>query len=338
MPNQYYHLWNNSDVLETDVEFKHRIVTFQQMKEDIFDGRSIVCNCFQKIGDGTYLNELIYKNQKYNLLFVNIKNSGMDTEKYKKRLQISNQIDFHNDSTIYVIAGYNVGTERLYCCINITEFVKNAINGKTYSSFWIDYYQLQKTCEKGENIWKDQKNRIIACFSSSTIKSFTDNDLLQKILIDDDTVVLQTSDKPNYDLDSEPVYFSEKVHSYNHKLLPRNSKLKEEALKRANYTCELCGMKKTFSTVSDDQYFEGHHLIMYNLGVQKRYRYCLDNIENIVCLCPTCHKKVHLANLEERKDCVIKLLMKHKKLIEIFEITDIEPIIDDYLKGVKDDG
>lgn len=338
MTNQYFRLWNGKDILEDDSVSQTKQVTYDQMKSDIFDERNISIKSVSQIGKNSYLRIIDYLNEQYNVLFLNIKNSGLKNEPYRKRMQISNDIDFHNNKPIYVIGAYNVGDKTLYCSANITNFVKGALKGKTYSSFWIDYYHLQKAYEKGKDVWIDNKNRTISCYTVEKLKIMDDTTLLRNILIDDDISIEQLEDNVNYTSDEAiPVLFDEKSHSYNHKLLPRNQQLRNEAIKKANYTCELCGIQKTFDTKESNQYFEGHHLIMYNYNVQKRYKYCLDNLENIVCLCPTCHKKIHLSTDQEKKDCVIKLLIKHKKLIDLFEINDLEPIINDYIIGVKDD-
>jgi len=343
MANKYYRLWNGTDLLEDDKSFQLKIVPYEQMKKDILDGRDFTIKHVAQIGKGSYLKQLCYKNEVYNIIFLNIKNSGLTNEAYRKRMQISNDINFKNDNPIYVIGAYNVGNKILYCSTNITDFVKGAIKGKTYSSFWIDYYHLKKAYEQDENVWTDNKDRIISCFTNDKLKMFDDVTLLRNLLVENEVSLgvasdfsLVTDEHGDF-VDNSVVIFEEKVHSFNHKLLPRNQKLRDAAIQKANFTCELCGIQKTFETESDSQYFEGHHLIMYNINVQKRYRYCLDNIENIVCLCPTCHKKIHLSTDAEKQDCVLKLFVKHNKLISLFEINDIQPIINDYINGVHDE-
>ena len=58
---------------------------------------------------------------------------------------------------------------------------------------------------------------------------------------------------------------------------------------------------------------EGHHLIP--MKAQDDFKNNLDRIENIVCLCPNCHRKVHHARTDIKKETFEKLyLKKHEKL------------------------
>ncbi|MBO6042311.1 HNH endonuclease [bacterium] len=117
--------------------------------------------------------------------------------------------------------------------------------------------------------------------------------------------------------------------------MPRNHKYRELAFKNANYTCELCGNKETFKDKNGNEYFEGHHLIMYNITSQKRYKKCLDIPKNIVCLCPNCHKKIHQAEDNEMKKGLMILFEKHNELFGIYEIENMDDILSDYKQERK---
>ena len=52
-------------------------------------------------------------------------------------------------------------------------------------------------------------------------------------------------------------------------------------------------------------YQEGHHLIP--IKAQKDFEKNIDRPENIVCLCPICHRAVHNAKKEERIEILKKL-------------------------------
>lgn len=58
---------------------------------------------------------------------------------------------------------------------------------------------------------------------------------------------------------------------------------------------------------------EGHHLIpctsanSENYGV--KYGRNIDCVENIICLCPTCHRRIHFGSNDE-KDTIIRFLYK----------------------------
>lgn len=84
----------------------------------------------------------------------------------------------------------------------------------------------------------------------------------------------------------------------------RNSKIKENVLKRAKDKCELCNSKAPFIKNNGEPYFEIHHLIPLAEGG-------LDTESNTTCLCPNCHKELHYGEEAKKKT---KLLLKRIKL------------------------
>ena len=56
---------------------------------------------------------------------------------------------------------------------------------------------------------------------------------------------------------------------------------------------------------------EGHHLIPCTVNnamyFWNKFEKSIDCVENIVCLCPTCHRRIHFGSKEE-KESVIKIL------------------------------
>jgi len=92
-----------------------------------------------------------------------------------------------------------------------------------------------------------------------------------------------------------------------------DKKLRNTALKKSSYTCELAIMKTeqhmTFvSRTIDEDYAEVHHLIpmhaqeddSFVLGSQL---ISLDQLPNLIVLCPTCHRKIHYGkNIDVKLD------------------------------------
>lgn len=73
---------------------------------------------------------------------------------------------------------------------------------------------------------------------------------------------------------------------------PRDRAVAANALRRANYRCELDPEHRTFRRKrSDLPYTEPHHLVP--LAYQRYFDVSLDVEENIVSLCCTCHKQIH---------------------------------------------
>ena len=82
-----------------------------------------------------------------------------------------------------------------------------------------------------------------------------------------------------------------------------------------NYMCEyaqiLGTVHKTFSNKKGVQYQEGHHLIP--IKAQKNIVVNIDRTENIVSLCPTCHRAIHNACKDEKLEILTKLYAKKIK-------------------------
>lgn len=100
-----------------------------------------------------------------------------------------------------------------------------------------------------------------------------------------------------------------KISSY-----PRSEKVRKQALEKSNYLCAVNKEHKDFiSRATNRNYVEVHHLIP--LSHQENYRDSLDCVENIVCLCVSCHKKLHLARFEDKKYNIE--LLYNRKLEEL---------------------
>ena len=73
--------------------------------------------------------------------------------------------------------------------------------------------------------------------------------------------------------------------------IKRNPYISELAKRKANGYCQLCGEKAPFNDVNGNPYLETHHIEWLSEGGE-------DSIENTVALCPNCHRKQHILNLD----------------------------------------
>lgn len=81
----------------------------------------------------------------------------------------------------------------------------------------------------------------------------------------------------------------------------RNPRVTEVALEAAGYKCFRDPSHTTFPVDNSEyQYMEGHHFIP--LKAQSHFPVSLDIVQNIVCLCPTCHRLLHYASMKLRED------------------------------------
>lgn len=72
----------------------------------------------------------------------------------------------------------------------------------------------------------------------------------------------------------------------------RSVYIKEFARKVANGICQLCDNKAPFLDKQGKPFLEVHHIHYLSKGGS-------DTIDNVVAICPNCHRKVHLLELEE---------------------------------------
>lgn len=87
---------------------------------------------------------------------------------------------------------------------------------------------------------------------------------------------------------------------------PRDVSISKMALERAGYKCEVDGSHITFlASVSGQQFMEAHHLIP--MECQEEFFYSIDVPENIVSLCPNCHRKIHLSVKADKTPLLEKL-------------------------------
>ena len=92
----------------------------------------------------------------------------------------------------------------------------------------------------------------------------------------------------------------------------RDPKVSINALKHADNKCENENSHITFKRKNvDNNYMESHHLIP--ISKYKDFQYSLDIEENVICLCPTCHRLLHNGRMDQRKKEVLKKLFDLRK-------------------------
>ncbi len=94
-----------------------------------------------------------------------------------------------------------------------------------------------------------------------------------------------------------------------------NVNVKEEAKAKANYECEINNDHITFiSKANNQKYVEAHHLIPFSK--RNEFDVSIDVVDNLVALCPNCHRKIHLATDNEKKRLLDLLLEKREKKLK----------------------
>lgn len=94
--------------------------------------------------------------------------------------------------------------------------------------------------------------------------------------------------------------------------------------------CAICGTTQTFvNKRTGKQHFEIHHVISYTNGAE------LDNIANLVKLCPTCHDMLKKNATDKGKQikAILKILSEHNEILEFtksyLQIDDINELAEE---------
>ena len=93
-----------------------------------------------------------------------------------------------------------------------------------------------------------------------------------------------------------------------------NRSIRDKALETAGRKCEINCTHLTFKDSNENVFMEGHHLIP--LEYQDLFSESLDFLENIVSLCPTCHREIHHAYPKRRKEMASELFRKREEQIK----------------------
>lgn len=167
-------------------------------------------------------------------------------------------------------------------------------------------------------------NKIVVFMNGRSVREFNDYLLLQddlEFLETDEETYQQTANdiansmeaqKPSSDEEGPRPPKDPIVDEGGKERYPRKAKEAANALLRSNYMCEVDPTHETFiSKSTGNKYGEAHHFI----GISHHRKFPevdLDRAANIVCLCPTCHRKIHHAVDEVRLPMVETLFEKVK--------------------------
>ncbi len=95
----------------------------------------------------------------------------------------------------------------------------------------------------------------------------------------------------------------------------RNPRIALSKYLSAGYKCELDPSHATFiSKATGKPYVESHHLIP--VSWEKHFEYSLDVPENILVLCPLCHRKFHHLKDDERIALINKFYLARRELLK----------------------
>ena len=126
--------------------------------------------------------------------------------------------------------------------------------------------------------------------------------------------------------DYDDMFFEVSINNVNknisRKRVKRDANLILKAKQRDNYQCVIDPTHTYFSS-SSKGYVEGHHVIP--MFQQKNYDFKLDDVQNIVSLCPNCHREMHFS---DTKELILQKIFRHNE--EYMHTHNIE--LDDFYK------
>lgn len=87
----------------------------------------------------------------------------------------------------------------------------------------------------------------------------------------------------------------------------------------ADYICEYDNKHVTFvNNFDNNPYIEAHHLIP--MATQGLFEYNIDFADNIICLCPNCHRRIHYGVISDKSEMVQKFYKERHEKIESFKV------------------
>lgn len=89
----------------------------------------------------------------------------------------------------------------------------------------------------------------------------------------------------------------------------RDPYLKEMVKRIAKGRCQLCGNEAPFVDKNNEPYLEEHHVKQLSDGGE-------DKMENVVAICPNCHRKMHVINNEDDVVTLLKVATNNEKMLE----------------------
>lgn len=108
----------------------------------------------------------------------------------------------------------------------------------------------------------------------------------------------------------------------------RNSRLIKQVLNKYNNTCFFDKNHITFKTKTADNYVECHHIIP--LSLSESFDKNLDCEDNLIPLCPNCHRAIHLSIIEH-KDIMIDKIYNNSDLKNTFTDLSYNNLVEIYL-------
>ena len=187
------------------------------------------------------------------------------------------------------------------------------------------YYERQTSQKKGLNEeinlrdkidgpygWRNGTLRVYKYVKERTLDLKVE--LMNEIILQQELVEHDLKDVVHSSYTNQPKPKGDKGIISDVKSFERDAKVALNALKLANYCCELNPKHKTFNRKKDGlPYTEAHHLIPMKFSDD--FEYSLDIEENVISLCSHCHNQIHYG--EDWEEILKALYNQRKEMLEL---------------------
>ena len=131
-------------------------------------------------------------------------------------------------------------------------------------------------------------------------------DDLKKLKVDDDSEAKSISDEELIKRirKSDKIVSPKQVTRLDYE---RNEYVSEFAKRKAKGFCQLCENSAPFNDSKGKPYLESHHVIWLSRGGD-------DSVENVIALCPNCHRKMHELYIESDVEKLKRKAMENSKV------------------------
>ncbi len=190
--------------------------------------------------------------------------------------------------------GYHITSENLYNLERLDD--KCLIHCSEYNTYM---FRKQRVF-KGQ--YPDLDKKLLSWLNGFFLRMNQEDSLYQEQLEDSIKVAVNDSSSTR-----EPEFFD----SSTGRVVKKNLSISRRAVASSDYKCAYNVDHKTFLRANGLPYMEGHHLIPCTSSnaekFWKRFGRNIDCVENIVALCPTCHRRIHFGSKAERTEIIDKL-------------------------------
>lgn len=184
----------------------------------------------------------------------------------------------------------------------------------------LSYLETYKAYNKSESYFpKSSINYYLSFVSQILIDQETEIDNLSDQLIDSKQNTVNNSKLFIENDVKRPEKRPEPVTVNNIKRYRRNLLEVRKAKISADYICEYDNKHVTFvNNFDNNPYIEAHHLIP--MATQGLFEYNIDFADNIICLCPNCHRRIHYGVISDKSEMVEKFYKERHEKIESFKV------------------